>query len=91
MSWYNPGTGAWQEVHATVDPATRTLTAEVAHFSLFALMWTAAPPAEATTGPVGTVPGETPSGSEQPTEGEAPWALIAAAVLAAGWYYLRKQ
>ena len=43
VMWYNPGTGAWQEVPATVDPATRTVTAEVSHFSLFALTWAAAP------------------------------------------------
>ncbi len=97
--WYNPGTGAWQEVPATVDPATRTVTAQVSHFSLFALTWAAAPPTGATTGPTGTAPGETPSGpgSEQPAGGETPWALIAvgglvaAGSLAAGWYFLRKR
>ena len=97
VMWYNPGTGAWQEVPATVDPATRTVTAEVSHFSLFALTWAAASPAEATTGPAGTAPGDVPSGSEQPTGGETPWALIAAgvlvvaAVLATGWYLLKKR
>ncbi len=97
VMWYNPGTGAWQEVPATVDPATRTVTAEVSHFSLFALTWAAASPAEATTGPAGTAPGDVPSGPEQPTGGETPWALIAAgvlvvaAVLAAGWYLHKKR
>ena len=92
VMWYNPGTGEWQEVPATVDAATRTVTAQVSHFSLFALTWAAAPPAEATTG---TAPGETPSGPQQPTGGEIPWALIAAGVLViavlAGWYLLRKR
>ncbi|KUK98475.1 MAG: Uncharacterized protein XE10_2045 [Methanoculleus marisnigri] len=97
--WYNPGTGEWQEVPATVDPATRTVTAQVSHFSLFALTWAAAPPAEATTGPGTTTPGgETPSGpgSQQPVR-ETPWALIAAGALvvagalAAGWYFRGKR
>lgn len=94
VMWYNPGTGEWQEVPATVDAATRTVTAQVSHFSLFALTWAAATPAEATTG---TAPGKTPPGpgSEQPTGGEIPWALIAAGVLVvavlAGWYILRKR
>jgi LPXTG-motif cell wall-anchored protein len=94
VMWYNPGTGEWQEVPATVDAATRTVTAQVSHFSLFALAWASATPAEATTG---TAPGETPPGpgSQQPTGGETPWALIAAGVLViavlAGWYLLRKR
>ncbi|MCK9306534.1 MAG: hypothetical protein M0P17_03285, partial [Methanoculleus sp.] len=77
VMWYNPGTGEWQEVPATVDPATRTVTAQVSHFSLFALTWAAASPAEATTrAPATPTPGgETPSGpdSQQPTGGEIPW------------------
>jgi len=100
VMWYNPGTGAWQEVPATVDPATRTVTARVSHFSLFALTWADAPPAKATAAPAAATPGgETPSGpgSQQPKDGEIPWALIAAGglvaagSLAAGWYFLRKQ
>ena len=100
VMWYNPGTGAWQEVPATVDPATRTVTAQVSHFSLFALTWAAAPPAKATAAPAAATPGgETPSGpgSQQPKDGEIPWVLIAvgglvaAGSLAAGWYFLRKR
>ncbi|MDD4315377.1 MAG: hypothetical protein PHT97_12915 [Methanoculleus sp.] len=100
VMWYNPGTGAWQEVPATVDPATRTVTARVSHFSLFALTWADAPPAKATAAPAAATPGgETPSGpgSQQPKDGEIPWVLIAvgglvvAGGLAAGWYFLRKR
>jgi LPXTG-motif cell wall-anchored protein len=83
VMWYNP---------ATVDAATRTVTAQVSHFSLFSLAWASATPAEATTG---TAPGKTPPGPQQPTGGEIPWALIAAGVLViavlAGWYLLRKR
>ncbi|MFA7198284.1 MAG: hypothetical protein WC093_03255 [Methanoculleus sp.] len=101
VMWYNPGTGEWQEVAATVDPSTRTVTAQVSHFSIYALTWAAASPAtEATTVPAAAAPGgeETPagSGSQQPAR-ETPWALIAAgvlvvaAVLAAGWYFRKKE
>ena len=102
VMWYNPGTGEWQEVPATVDPATRTVTAQVSHFSIYALTWAAAAPAtEATTVPAAAAPGgeETPagSGSQQPKGSETPWALIAAGVLvvagglAAGWYFRKKE
>ncbi|WP_292727622.1 hypothetical protein [Methanoculleus sp.] len=40
VMWYNPESGEWQEIAATVDPATRTITAEVEHFSIYALAWT---------------------------------------------------
>jgi len=96
VMWYNSGTGKWQEVPTTVDPATRTVTAEVSHFSLFALTWAATPPAETTTGPTDTATGDVPSGPEQPTGDETPWALIAAGVLVvaavlAGWYLFRRR
>jgi len=53
VMWYNPESGEWQEIAATVDPATRTITAKVSHFSIFALAWTSpeatpAPETEAT-------------------------------------------
>ena len=98
VMWYNPGTNEWQEVSATVDPATRTMTAQVSHFSLFALTWATASPAEATTGPVGTAPtdSETPSGPQQTPGDETPWTLIIAAgvlvvVGLAGWYLYKKR
>jgi len=100
VMWYNPGTGEWQEVPTTVDPATRTVTAQVGHFSIYALTWAAAPPAEATTAPAAAAPaGEETSpgsGSQQPVR-ETPWALIAAGILvvagalAAGWYFRGKR
>jgi len=98
VMWYNPGTCEWQEVSATVDPATRTVTAQVSHFSIYALTWATASPAEATTGPVGTAPtdSETPSGPQQTPGDETPWTLIIAAgvlvvVGLAGWYLYKKR
>ncbi|KAF5061702.1 MULTISPECIES: hypothetical protein [unclassified Methanoculleus] len=56
VMWYNPASKAWQEIAATVDPATRTITAEVGHFSIYALAWTvpettAAPEPQQTVSP----------------------------------------
>jgi hypothetical protein len=100
VMWYNPGTGEWQEVPATVDPATRTVTAQVSHFSIYALTWaTASPAAETITVPSTAAPGGESSpepGSQQPAR-EIPWTLIIAAgvlVVAgglAGWYLYKKR
>jgi len=63
VMWYNPESGEWQEIATTVDPATRTITAEVSHFSIFALAWrspeaTPSPETEATPVPEGEPAGE---------------------------------
>ncbi len=91
VMWYNPGTGEWQEVPATVDPATRTVTAQVSHFSLFALTWAASPQTGAIAGETSSGPGSQPS-----TGGETSWIFIAAGVLIvagalAGWYLYKKR
>ena len=79
VMWYNPETRDWQEITATVDPATRTVTAEVDHFSIYALAWTV--PATVAAGAEGTV---TQAGS--PTGEPGPvlptWALALIVVLA---------
>jgi hypothetical protein len=78
VMWYNPESGEWQEIAATVDPATRTVTAEVEHFSIYALVWTVpetvAAGAEGTPTPVGEPAGE--PGPALPT-----WALALIIVL----------
>ncbi|MDV2481882.1 hypothetical protein F8E02_07640 [Methanoculleus sp. Wushi-C6] len=102
VMWYNPGTGEWQEVPATVDPATRTVTAQVSHFSIYALTWAAKLPAEAATPAVTGAPGVT-AGAEvtqgepgQAATGDLPMAAIAMvlgtiAVIAAGFLLLRRR
>jgi hypothetical protein len=92
VMWYNPETGGWQEIAATVDPAARTITAEVGHFSIYALAWTV---------PATTAAAEAqqtgPSGTPTPTGGEPPWPLIgigAALLIGAaigGFAYLRRK
>jgi hypothetical protein len=102
VMWYNPGTGEWQEVPATVDPATRTVTAQVSHFSLFALTWVAAPPAEGATPAVTGAPGTVPGGEVTQGEpgaaaaGDLPLAAIAMVagtlvIIAAGFLLLRRR
>ncbi len=102
VMWYNPGTGEWQEVPATVDPATRTVTAQVSHFSLFALTWAATLPGEtatpAVTGAPGTVPGAEVTQGEPDAEaaGDLPMAAIAMVagtlvIIAAGFLLLRRR
>jgi len=80
VMWYNPETGKWQDVPATVDPATRTVTAEVSHFSIYALAWavsgTTAPETQDTPTPEQEPAGE--PGAAFPT-----WALALVVVLVA--------
>jgi len=91
VMWYNPASKAWQEIAATVDPATRTITAEVAHFSIYALAWTV----PATTAAEAQQTG--PPGTPTQTGGEPPWPLIgigAALLVSAaigGFAYLRRK
>jgi len=39
VMWYNADTKKWQEIPATVDSTTYTITAQVSHFSTYALGW----------------------------------------------------
>jgi len=78
VMWYNPESGEWQEIAATVNPATRTITAEVSHFSIYALVWTA--PETVAAGAEGTVtPGGEPAG--EPGPALPTWALVVIIVL----------
>lgn len=80
VMWYNPEAGEWKDIPATVDPATRTVTAEVSHFSIYALVWTA--PETVVAGAEGTV---TPGGEAAGEPGPAlpVWALALVVVLIA--------
>ena len=97
VMWYDPASKAWQEVPATVDPATRTVTARVPHFSIYALAWavpetTAVPAAAAPEARQPSSPGATQSAGDG-----LPWlfigigALILIGAVAGGIMYLRKK
>jgi len=88
VMWYNPESSEWQEIAATVDPATRTVTAEVDHFSIYALAWTV----PATTVAAGAEGTGTPAA--EPGPALPLWALAVAAVLIAAvvaFLVLRKK
>lgn len=97
VMWYNPESDAWQEVPATIDSATRTVTARVSHFSIFALSWATPKPVSASADRPAAV--ATTIGMDEPrsvTE-ETPWALIGAGgllivcALAVGGYVVRRK
>jgi PGF-CTERM protein len=55
LQFYNEETGVWEEIPVTIDPETRTVTAEVSHFTVFALFAEGAAPVETpTAAPTGT-------------------------------------
>ncbi len=99
VMWYNPASGAWQEVAATVDPATRTVTARVSHFSLYALVWSSATPTAVQTNaaPGTSVPAGEETGAAAPPD-EPPHLIflfagvvvIICALIGAA-YFLRKS
>jgi len=99
VMWYNPASGSWQEVPATVDAVTRTVTAQVSHFSLYALVWPSAtmPTAAQTNAAPGT---SVPAGGETgaaASAGEPPYLLflfagvVIAGVVIGAAYFLRRS
>ena len=76
VMWYSPEAGEWQEIAATVDPATRTVTAQVDHFSIYALAWTV--PETVAAGAE-----ETRAPAAEPGPAFPTWALALAVVLIA--------
>ena len=91
VMWYNPEAGGWQEITATVNSATRTITAEVSHFSIYALVWATqekvAAGAEGTAAPGGDAAGG--SGPALPV-----WALVIVLVLIvalAAFFIMKKR
>ncbi|QSZ67004.1 hypothetical protein RJ40_05600 [Methanofollis aquaemaris] len=43
VRWYDSATGTWEALETTVHPSTRTVTAKVSHFTIFAVFARAAP------------------------------------------------
>jgi PGF-CTERM protein len=54
LRFYNEETAEWEEIPVTIDPVTRTVTAEVSHFTVFALFTQGAAPATPTAEATGT-------------------------------------
>ncbi len=97
---YDPATGAWEDCRTSVDAAGRTVTAQVSHFSTYAL--TCAPTATVTPEQTDAAP-ESPDsgvqepGSAQPSGEPAPlmflWAGVVVLICAVigALYFVRKN
>jgi hypothetical protein len=100
VMWYNPGTGEWQEVAAFVNAATRPVTAQVSHFSIYALTSSSATTptaAQTNTAPGTSAPAAQETGAAAPA-GESPhptvlfaWVVVLACALIGAVYFLRKS
>jgi hypothetical protein len=95
--WYNPSTGSWEEVPATVDAATRTVTARIAHFSTYALAWPSVQKeVTASSGDAAATVTPTAEQTQQPSREAIPWPVIGAGCLVlllavAGAYAWKKR
>jgi hypothetical protein len=74
VMWYNSDTGKWEDVPATVNSSKQTVTAEISHFSIYALVWTS--PETATPAPQDTSTPDQEPGDAFPT-----WVLAIVVVL----------
>lgn len=91
VKWYNKETGLWEDVQTTISPGTRTVTATITHFSIYALFTeqvTTVTPTETATATT-TATTTTPTG-EAPAEGLPTtmiiFAVIIIVIIAAGVY-----
>lgn len=96
--WYDDDTGTWQEVQATVDTATHTVTAQISHFSTYTLTYSSVQTGvtAAAGEEVATTATTSPAGTTQTGAGSYPWPLIGAACLilvlaVAGAYVWKKR
>lgn len=90
VKYYNPATGEWMNVLATVDPATRTITADISHFTIYALFVEAG---EGTAPPATTMPPAITASTAPPAEFPWIWLLLIAVIIiaAGGYYYFQKK
>jgi hypothetical protein len=98
VKWYNKETGQWEDVPTTVYKSTRSVDAEITHFSIFALFTepaTTTTPTETETPATPTEP-TTPPAGEAPAEG-LPMTMILAIfavlviIIAAGYFFMVRK
>ncbi|MDD4254337.1 MAG: hypothetical protein PHP59_03075 [Methanofollis sp.] len=92
VKWYNPKTGAWEDLETTVDREKKTVSARVSHFSTFALFVEARAPASGDVTPTTTAT-PAPDGEETPA---IPWTImgiviIGAGIVVGGYLWKKKQ
>ncbi|HVP95346.1 MAG TPA: PKD domain-containing protein [Methanoregulaceae archaeon] len=56
IKWFNPATSAWEDQQTTVDPATRTVSAQITHGGIYGLFTIIPPTPVPTTAVVTTIP-----------------------------------
>jgi hypothetical protein len=97
VKWYDEEAGEWETVPTVVDPATRTVTASVEHFTVFGLF---VEPGAATvvtpTTPTVTPTTPTTTTPVTPPAEEFPWTYVVIAVviilvIAIGVYYYTRK
>jgi hypothetical protein len=97
IEWYNEEIGAWETIPTSVDPITRTVSAEVTHFTLFALFAQTGSSPEpaptqqsATTLPTAVAATATATDTAAPAttalqgEGGIPWLWLVGAIIVLG-------
>jgi len=67
LAYYDEAAGEWVELPCTVDPVTHTITASVSHFTTFAIIARAAPPAPEPEPAPPPEPEPTPAPAPEPT------------------------
>ncbi|NLM30345.1 MAG: hypothetical protein GX216_07975 [Methanomicrobiales archaeon] len=93
VKWYNEETGEWESVPTTLDMSTRSVNAEVSHFTIFALF---TEPATVTTPTDTTTPTTPPAEGDLPA-GEFPMTTVLAIftvlviVIAAGYFFMVRK
>ncbi|MBR1368846.1 hypothetical protein RJ53_04695 [Methanocalculus chunghsingensis] len=100
VKWYNAEAGVWENVPTTVNPETRTITASITHFSIFALFAdTEAPSVIVTPTPTPVVTPDVPTTPDVPVApepSEFPWTYVIIGIvllllIAGGAYYYNKN
>ena len=56
IKWFNPATSSWVDVPTTVDPATRTVSAQITHGGIYGLFTIIPPTTVPTTAIITTIP-----------------------------------
>jgi hypothetical protein len=97
VKWYNEETEEWEDVPTTTYKSTRSVDAEITHFSIFALFTEpVTTPTETPTPPVDIDIPTTPPVDEKPPAGEFPTTIFAIVVvlvivIAAGYFFIVRK
>jgi hypothetical protein len=92
VKWYNEVTEQWEDVPTTISKSTKSITAKITHFSIFALFTEPV----TTTPPVDIDIPTTPPVDEKPPAGEFPTTIFAIVVvlvivIAAGYFFIVRK